>query len=594
MSKHLLFAAVWAAYAAGASQPEVKWTFEGQSNLYGPPLVAEMHANPGLETLVADSEAKRLRCISAQGQELWAYDGGWKKRLISAPALDETTGRLVIANADGWLRCVAAGTGVEQWRAEVGLVEWGGALWTDLDGDGANEVVVGLEENGVAALNADGTIRWHFKGKDGAAPVNVRCPLAVCDINGDGRAEIFGCGLWGPFALNNDGTLLWEHKTGDDFISAPVLAEGTLYCTSRNDHLLWALDAQSGTPRWSRPLLGVTGPYDGSSIAVGDIDQKSGLEIVAGDAAGHLCVFDAGGGLRWTFSTGQPVPIAASLGDVDGDGEIEVLAASGDHGLYCIDARGALEWKFTTGLRLVYPPSLADIDGDGQTDVLVCGSDHRLRCLSAAGRHRPELLPWPSRRADAAQHGVYRVDESRTRRIATQRELFLDGGFEVDKTAEAALFTPENKDVQAQRKTQPRGWLMEGPGKAALDESVVHSGKRALRLEGPSAFSTISIPLDAGLGRVTVSARVKAAAPVSITLLWAGDRAPSWRKPAWPRSPGGKPRRDGSRIISKAKCHRPMPGACASMPPRRTMKRGGWIPLRSRANSKRCPRCGRW
>jgi len=63
------------------------WAFEAKSNLYAPPLVADVHPSPGREIIVGDSEARRLRCISADGRQIWECDGGWKKRLISAAAL---------------------------------------------------------------------------------------------------------------------------------------------------------------------------------------------------------------------------------------------------------------------------------------------------------------------------------------------------------------------------------------------------------------------------------------------------------------------------------------------------------------------------
>lgn len=524
MTKRPLYLLLCFACTAYAAEPVVKWSYEGQSNLYGPPLVADIHPNPGLESVMADSEAKRLRCIGAQGQPLWEYDGGWKKRLISTPALNARAGLIAIANADGGIRCVEAGTGAERWRSEVGLVEWGGVLWSDIDGDGVDELAAGLDKDGVAALDAEGKLRWHYRGKQDLAPLQVRCPLASGDINDDKKNELFGCGLWGPFCLNGDGTLLWERNTGDDFISAPVLAGDTLYCASRNDNLLWAFDAKTGEPHWSSPLLGGMGPYTGASIAPGDIDQDGAMEIIVGDAAGHLNVFGTDGTLRWTFSTGQPVHIAATLGDVDGDGEIESLAASGDHGLYCIDSRGALKWKYTTGLRLVYPPTLADIDNDGKTEILACGSDHVLRCLTLGGRYRQELIPWPSRRGDAAQQGVFQEDPTRATRILNQRVLFIDGDFEVDKTADTALFTPENAALKARRETEPRGWLRQGVGTWTLDTAMLRSGKRSLRLEGACTVSTVPIPLDPGLQHISLSVWVRSTADISMGIAWSGDR----------------------------------------------------------------------
>ena len=49
----LIAAALWT--SAVLAQPEEKWIYQGQSNLYGPPVVADMHPSPGLETVVCDA-----------------------------------------------------------------------------------------------------------------------------------------------------------------------------------------------------------------------------------------------------------------------------------------------------------------------------------------------------------------------------------------------------------------------------------------------------------------------------------------------------------------------------------------------------------
>lgn len=511
-------------FCAAAGDPVSKWVFESSSNLYAPPLVADVHPAAGLETILSDSEAKRLRCLDAQGHELWAYDGHWTKRIISAAALDVSSGLLTIGNADGRLCCIVASTGAERWQKEAGPVEWGGALWADIDGDGAAEIALGTEDRGVIALEADGTICWHTKGSDPNHAWSVRCPLAAADIDNDQKTELFGCGAWGPFCLNGDGSLRWEHCTGDDFLSAPVLVQTDsawrLYCTSRNDGLLWAFDAATGTPTWSKSLFGNADAYSGSAIATGDINQDGIPEIVAGDLSGHLHAFTEEGSLLWVFSAQQATHINATLGDVDGDAQIEVLAACGDHNLYCLDANGQLKWKFAADLRLIFPPTLSDIDQDGKTDVLFGGSDHKLRCLTLGGRYRPELMPWPSRRLNPAQTASRNAADQIQYALVT-RELFVDGDFEVDKTGETLTPCPEGSALLAQRKLLPKGWLLEPQnGKSALDDTVAFTGKRSMRLQGPVTLRTKPIALEAGLKEVAVSLHAKSEGAMLCSVEW--------------------------------------------------------------------------
>jgi endoglucanase len=518
------------------ADPAVKWVFEAQSNLYAPPLVADVHPAPGLETILGDSEAKRLLCLDARGAVLWEYRGGWKKRLISAAALRPARGdqpaALAVANADGRLCCVDAQSGREFWQREVGAVEWGGALWADLDADGAPEIVVGTDNQGIIALNADGATRWTYRGPEGAGPPNVRAPLAAADIDRDGRAEVFGCGAYGLFCLNPDGALRWETITGDDFTGSPVVADADrdgraeVYAASANDAALWSLDADTGAIRWTEAMLSGTDAYPGSALAVGDLDQDGRAEIVSGGTKGQLHAYAADGALLWVYAIAKPAHLCASLGDVDGDGRIETLAASGDHYLYCLDERGGLKWKFGTELRLVHPPTLADIDQDGLTEILVCGSDHQLRCLTLGGRYQPGLIPWPSRRFDAAQSGAsFGVEPAPlAARVLVSRSLFAFGDFEQDKTVDAMSPYPKESEILKRRQQVPRGWRTGGSGGDwGLDGAAAFSGKFSLRVANGLEVSTALIPLEAGLRTVLVMVRAQGSPGKPPEIEWVGS-----------------------------------------------------------------------
>lgn len=526
-----------------AETPSLKWVFEAQSNLYAPPLIADVHPAPGLETILSDSEAKRLLCVDAQGALLWEYKGDWKKRLISAAALRPANANepalLAVANADGILRCVDAQSGASRWQFPIGTVEWGGALWTDLDGDGAQEIVAGTEHDGVIALDATGHVRWRYPERTAAEAPNVRAPMAAADIDGDHRAELFGCAAWGVFCLNPDGALRWQTAPGDDFTGSPSVADADrdgraeVYCSARNDNATWCFDAETGAIRWQAPMAGGPDIYPGSAIAIGDIDQDGRAEIISGTAKGQLYVFTPEGAIRWIYTIEKPAHLAASLGDVDGDGRIEVLAVSGDHYVYCLDERGELKWKFATDLRLIYPPAIADVDGDGKTDLLVCGSDHRLRCLSLNGRYRPDLVPWPSRRYDAAQSGSsfdngWIIPDG----VAITRPLFLCGDFEQNKTVDTLNPSSEPNPALEQRKQAPRGWFAAPTADlATLSDSAAFSGNHSLRLAPGGTATTAPIALDLGLRNVSVTVRAQGTAIIPPEIEWMGRQGAMGRTP---------------------------------------------------------------
>lgn len=543
----LLFCCALAPLSAAAQPPKLAWEFEARSNLYAPPLTADFHPAPGLETVISDSEARTLRCVAADGTELWAIDGGWKKRLISAAALSGPMpdgGRLLaLGNGDGSLVCLNAADGAVRWRAQPGPVEWGGGLWADLDGDGVQEFVLATQQDGVAAFTAAGAPLWTWRGAEGAPPVEVRGPLAALDLDGDGRASLFGAGRWGFFCLNPDGALRWEHLTGDDFNSAVTLvrldrdAAWSALAQSADDDYLWCFDADTGAPRWKAPLQSGPDAYSGSSLAVGDLDGDGVAEIIAGSRAGHLHAVNADGTLRWVFQTVKPVHIAASVGDVTGDGRPELLAASGDHALYCLDGNGRELWRWNTGLRLIHPPTLADVDGDGNTDILVCGSDRILRRLVPGGRHNPAAMPWPSRRRDTAQTGAAADPNALPPRVANTRPLPVFGGFEQGKVRDGLEQFDTASPFYQTIMSRPRGWRAANPGndqwRIAEDP---RGGGQALRVLGANDLLSDFVPLPPELRAVSVAVSARHGGGATAALVWGGVPG-TLREEALPESP---------------------------------------------------------
>ena len=113
------------------------------------------------------------------------YKGGFKKRLISCPALSDV-------REDGTRLLFS-----RQWRRQLGLcgcrdpaknggrnrwAKWcgGGALWADLDGDGVQEALAGTLENGVVALDAQGNELWRYQRPEGEDP--PRSPRSACRV----------------------------------------------------------------------------------------------------------------------------------------------------------------------------------------------------------------------------------------------------------------------------------------------------------------------------------------------------------------------------------------------------------------------------
>jgi len=534
---------------ASADKPTEVWQYEALSNLYAPPLVADVVGTPEMEIIISDSEARRIRCIDADGNQVWECEGGWKKRLISPAALSADN-LLAIANGDGSLTCINAAVGAVLWKQDIGAVEWGGAFWATLDAAGQQCVVVGTEHDGVIAVNKDGSTRWHLKA-NAATPLHIRGPLAAVDVAGDERATIFGANHFGVFCVDTDGLLLWEHNTGDDFPGGPVVADTDkdgvpeIYCVSNDDACLWRFDARTGVPEWKATLYGVVDVYSASSIAVGDITRNGYDEIVLGDAQGHVYAFRHDGTLLWTFQTTKATHITASLGDVNGDGRIEVMAASGDHHLYCINEQGRLLWRYETGLRLIYPPTLTDLDHDGITDILLCGSDRKLRRLTLNSRYAASLMPWPMRRYDVHQSGAsYTAADVRLPLITREEAVVIHGDFEQGKVRSGLeQFDPDSPFYKTLM-SRPRGWRAETlqEGGWGITDIIARTGKHSLLIKNGITVSSEPIPVTPTWRHATVALHAGGGSARAV-LRWIGDYgvikeealSPVWQKEKWER-----------------------------------------------------------
>ena len=518
-------------FLASANALQVLWTFEAQSNLYAPPLVADMCPDPGLEIVISDADVRRLRCIDAQGRQLWEYDGRWKKRLTSSAALSFTArpglATIAVGNSDGALACVDAATGAELWQKPLASIEWGGVLWADLTGDGQDELLAGTENAGIFALNAEGETLWHYTGSE-TDRVLVRSPMAAADIDADGKPELFAASRFGLLCLNPDGTLRWKTYLGDDFNSSPVVADPrgnsrpAIYCASADADALWSFDAVTGDVLENCPIESHNGSYP-ASIAAGDVDLNGTAELFVATDAGHVYCLDSSLRVKWVFSTQGASHAAVSMGDVDGDGQIEALVASGDRNLYCVDWRGAEKWRYTTDLRLIHPATITDVDNDGKTDILLCGSDKKLRCLTVGGEFRPDRIPWPSRRFDAAQSGSSYGKAPRVELVTVERPLLFNGGFEQQrKLGDEKQYPPASQTLTPsspaslydRMKNQPIGWMMKQPagGLCALEREKPYEGSVSLRVDNFGKYAEAMsepIQLEPGLRSIRVRGAVK-------------------------------------------------------------------------------------
>ncbi|MCZ7666661.1 MAG: FG-GAP-like repeat-containing protein [Chloroflexi bacterium] len=158
-----------------------------------------------------------------------AGDIAWSATLpaeVGMPLLADMTGDglldIVAYDANGGVRLYDYNLGAPQllWQttlsSAIGTVRGGPAI-VDVDGDGSPEIAIS-HDGYHTALDAAGNVVWSTQ-LDPGAPGGV----SVADIDGDGEIEIVtgmryddGIGIGKLYALNADGSILWQRPAYDD------------------------------------------------------------------------------------------------------------------------------------------------------------------------------------------------------------------------------------------------------------------------------------------------------------------------------------------------------------------------------------------
>lgn len=259
--------------------------------------------------------------------------------------------------------------------------------------------------------------RWSIEDPALADPV-------VCDVDGDGRAELF-------FLVR------------------------TLYC----------LDAATGSIKWSAPTgHDVTEP-DGAffgaprlvsrAVRVLDVDADGKVEIVTfannfGTDQTFVGIYDATGHFKYNWTTPHVVR-AAEIADLDADGKPELvfgygLGASGDSSVTVYSPDGTLRsgWPQRCGYGLFSDSmEVADLDGDGKPEIVCLYDEDPVAAFHADGSpvtatggvyagldwnglpvaesygHELELVAWAKRHGGAASGQGLTGDTRESRNVNT-------------------------------------------------------------------------------------------------------------------------------------------------------------------------------
>lgn len=344
--------------------------------------------NDGVREIVAMDDLGKLTAFDGRQQtSLWNLDTDAGYESFQVADLNDGNGyQVIVAQQSGDVIGIAMDSGAELWRLATGA-EVNSLAVADTDNDGMMEVVWS-SRNGQSVLGVAATsppaVEWQWPSFDRSRSYFL---VDVGDIDGDGAQEIVEVLTPQPFGSGNSDLTVTDARTHRNkwqlqHSNIRVIEVGNVDATPADEIVIGTtteLAVFDGTTQ--QLLASKTISANLFSLALADIDSDGMVEILTGDVAGYVTIYDGTTlSQEWQSPQEQYAINSVKVFQCDNDASLEFVYSSYSHLIKIYDGVSRnLEWQ---GENLeVEAFDIADIDLDGRNEIIVALNNKKVSII---------------------------------------------------------------------------------------------------------------------------------------------------------------------------------------------------------------------